>query len=479
MANPINERYEALRPPFQAAGQGHVFAFWPELTSDQKRQLLDDLGRINLKQLADLRRIVLNADASPAAPTDLAPATVIPRESVSREIIERGRALLAAGKVAVLTVAGGQGTRLGFDGPKGAFPISPVANKTLFQLFAESILATGRRYGSPITWYIMTSPENARATRSFFESHSFFGLSQEQVRFFPQGVMPSFDPMGRIRLSDKHRLALSPDGHGGSLLAMASTGTLADMATKGIEQISYTQVDNPLVACLDPVFIGLHDAHGSDMSSKTLPKADDLERVGNFALVGDRLTVIEYSDLSEELAHAKNEDGSRRFDAASVAIHILSRSFVERLTAQGSGFALPWHVAKKKVPCVNLDTGELTDPAAPNAVKLEVFVFDALSMAKNPILVGTSRAEEFSPVKNKTGVDSVDTARRDLSRRAAWWLERAGMKIPRDAQGEPTASYEISPLVALDAEELAARAAAGGLLPSEPPAAGEGFCLDT
>jgi UDP-N-acetylglucosamine/UDP-N-acetylgalactosamine diphosphorylase len=129
------------------------------------------------------------------------------------------------------------------------------------------------------------------------------------------------------------------------------------------------------------------------------------------------------------------------------------------------------------VPCVDLSTGERVDPSTPNAVKLEAFVFDALPLAKNPILVGTSRAEEFSPVKNKTGVDSVDTARRDMSLRAARWLERAGMKIPRDAQGNPTASYEISPLVALDAEELAQRAAAGGLLPAEPPVAGEGFYL--
>lgn len=478
MADPINERYEALNPSLLAAGQDHVFAFWPELSSDQKHQLLDDLGRIDIGRLAELRRIVLGADASPAPPTDLEPATVIPRESVGREIVERGRVLLAAGKVAALTVAGGQGTRLGFDGPKGAFPVSPVANKTLFQLFAESILATGRRYGSPITWYIMTSPQNARATRSFFQSHRFFGLSQEHVRFFPQGVMPSFDPMGRILLSDKHRLALSPDGHGGSLLALASTGTLADMAARGIEQISYSQVDNPLVACLDPVFIGLHDVHGSDMSSKTLPKADDLERVGNFALVGGRLTVIEYSDLPEALAHAKNKDGSRRFDAANVAIHILSRSFVERLTAEASGFALPWHAAKKKVSCVDPSTGERIDPTAPNAVKLEAFVFDALALARSPILAGTSRAEEFSPVKNKTGVDSVETARRDMSRRAARWLEHAGMKVPRDARGEPTASYEISPLVALDAEELAERAAAGGRLPAEAPAAGEDFYLE-
>ncbi|HVP12750.1 MAG TPA: UDPGP type 1 family protein, partial [Phycisphaerae bacterium] len=423
----------------------------------QRRQLLDDLSCINVKALPELVRLAMTGQTTALPNAALLPVQVIPRESVGTEVVARGRSLLEAGKVAAFTVAGGQGTRLGFDGPKGAFPISPVRNKPLFQIFAEGILATDRRYGCRTQWYIMTSPANDAETRQFFREHSHFGMEAGQVTFFQQGVMPAFDQDGRILLDEKHRLTLAPDGHGGSLLALARTGMLADMAERGVEYISYFQVDNPLVMCLDPVFIGLHAAHKTEMSSKALPKADDLERVGNFAMAGGRQMVIEYSDLPDELAHARNPDGSRKFDAGNIAIHLLSRSFVERLTADPASFALPWHKARKKVPYVDLTSGRRIEPAEPNAIKLESFVFDALPLAKHPVVMGTSRAEEFSPVKNATGVDSVDTARRDTSRRAARWLEVAGFKVPRNAAGEPDAVFEISPLLALDAEQLGER----------------------
>jgi len=459
MSETIDRRYKRIRPALDAIGQAHVLAFWKELSEEQKLRLLDDLEQIDIGALPELGRLATQTQQRRTTWDSFAPAPVIPRESVGGEIVERGRSLLTSGKVAALTVAGGQGTRLGFDGPKGALPISPVKNKSLFQLFAESILASQRRYknNEPIAWYIMTSPANDRATQSFFRTHRFFGLAPGQVRFFQQGVMPALDREGRLLLRERHRLALSPDGHGGCLLALAKSGMLADMAGRGIELVSYFQVDNPLVACLDPAFIGLHDERGSEMSSKTLPKADDLERVGNFLLADGRLTVIEYIDfvhLPDEVVHGRTETGSRKYDAANAAIHLLSRSFLERITAGAAGFALPWHVAAKKVPHIDLNTGRRNEPDATNGIKLEAFIFDALPLAANLILMGTSRAEEFSPVKNKTGVDSVETARLDMSRRAARWLEQAGVKVPRDEHGEPTAFYEISPMVALDAEEF-------------------------
>ena len=449
--------HENLRARFQAVGQEHVFTFWRELTEAERGQLLDDLSRVNVSELPALSRLAVSETAH-HIPTDaLKPVPVISRATAGSAARERGRSLLKAGKVAAFTVAGGQGTRLGFDGPKGAFGISPVKNKPLFQLFAEAIRATSRRYGCRVPWYVMTSPANDADTQAFFREQGFFGMPPECVTFFQQGVMPAFDRSGKILLDDRHRVALSPDGHGGSLLALAQTGMLVDMARRGIEHVSYFQVDNPLVYCLDPVFIGLHDLHGSEMSSKSLPKADDFERVGNFALHDGKLVVIEYSDLPNELARARNADGSRKFDAGSIAIHILSRRFVERLTADPASFGLPWHRALKKVPCVDAATGRRTDPPEPNAIKLESFVFDALPLARNPIVVETDRAEEFSPVKNATGVDSVETTRRDMNRRAARWLESAGFGIARTPPGEPDGTFEISPLLALDAEHLAER----------------------
>ena len=463
MTGQLETRYQVLNAALASAGQAHVFAYWNELPEDRKAQLLDDLECINLQQLPRLCQLVIEPGPEQTVSKGIKPATVFSRHSVSVDTINRGRALLAEGKVAALTVAGGQGTRLGFDGPKGAFQISPIKNKSLFQLFAESILATERRYETRIPWYIMTSPSNDEATRAFFGEHRFFGLTQDRVSFFRQGVMPSFDPDGRILLEQKHRVALSPDGHGGTLLAMATTGVLTSMAAQGIEYISYFQVDNPLVMCLDPVFIGLHAEGGSDMSSKAVPKADDFERVGNFISIDGRLEVIEYSDLSDEFARARNEDGSRKFDAANIAVHILSRTFVERLTADQTSFALPWHTAKKKVPHIDLNTGRRFEPTEPNAVKLESFIFDALPLAANSILLETTREEEFSPVKNNSGIDSVETSRRDQNRRAARWLEAAGLTVPRDDHGEPSGTFEISPLTALEAEYLVQRAESGDI----------------
>lgn len=454
MSTPSNE--SSLRAVFRAVGQEHVFAFWDGLDAGQRQELLSDLSLISVEQLPRLRQIVLGHGAVHAAPGDVQPPTVIRREAVTTEQMQIGRRLLSEGKVAAFTVAGGQGTRLGYDGPKGAFPIGPISHKPLFQLFAEAIIATDRKYGGVTHWYIMTSPQNDAATKAFFDEFRYFGMPADRVHFFTQGVMPAFDRDGRILLDQPHRVALSPDGHGGSLLAMATSGTLADLAARGIEHISYFQVDNPLVKPLDPAFLGLHAASGSEMSSKTLPKADDLERVGNFVMIGGRLAVIEYSDLPEALARRRNADGSRTFDAANIAVHVLSRAFVERLTRDRAAFGLPWHRAEKKVPCIDLNSGQRVEPSAPNAVKLEAFIFDALPLAERAVLMETSRAEEFSPVKNATGVDSVETAKRDISRRAAAWLARAGVAIPRMGD-EPDGVFEISPLYALDAEDVAAR----------------------
>lgn len=454
MTSKTEPNRDRIRQQFDEVGQGHVFTFWDRLGASERNELIADLASVNVAQLPSLARLAASEDHQTHVPDDLMPAEVVRPEAVTPETIRRGQSLLAEGKVAAFTVAGGQGTRLGFDGPKGAFPISPVRNKPLFQLFAECILGTARTYGREIDWYIMTSPVNHDATRQFLESNGFFGLAPQRVHFFQQGVMPAFDRQGKILLDQPHRLALSPDGHGGSLLALATSGMLADMAAKGVEHLSYFQVDNPLVHCLDPAFLGLHDKTGSEMSSKTLPKADDLEKVGNFAMSGGKLMVIEYSDLPEKLARMKNADGSRRFDAANIAIHVLSRAFIERLTADQASFALPWHRAVKKVPHVDLKTGRRIEPAEPNAIKLEAFVFDALPLARNPILLETSREEEFSPVKNAEGVDSVETAKRDMSRRAARWLVEAGVDIPTASDGLPDGLFEISPLLGLSVTQI-------------------------
>jgi len=252
----------------------------------------------------------------------------------------------------------------------------------------------------------------------------------------------------------KDSLALSPDGHGGSLRALKRSGALDDMKRRGVEHLSYFQVDNPIVHTIDPLFLGLHDLTGSEMSSKTVPKADALEKVGNFVVADGAVQVIEYSDLPEKLARQTNEDGGLAFNNGSIAIHALRRTFIERLNAGGS-LQLPWHRAEKKVPYVN-DAGEAVKPDKPNAVKLEQFVFDAIPLAANAIVYTTDRAEEFSPVKNAEGTDSPATCRRDQIRRAAKWLEGAGVDVVRE-HSEPASVLEISPLFATSAAQLKER----------------------
>jgi UDP-N-acetylglucosamine/UDP-N-acetylgalactosamine diphosphorylase len=300
----------------------------------------------------------------------------------------------------------------------------------------------------------MTSDVNDSATRAFFQRHNHFGFDPDLIRFFQQGMMPAFSMDGKLLLSDIDSLALSPDGHGGSLRALARSGALVDMKARGIEHLSYFQVDNPLVQCIDPLFLGLHDLAASGMSSKTVTKAGPGEKVGNFVVGDGVVQVIEYSDLPEAMAKQTNPDGSLRFSYGSIAIHALTVSFIERLNS-GGPVRMPWHRAEKKVPALD-ERGQLVKPDKPNAVKLEQFVFDAIPLAANPLVFITDRAEEFSPVKNAEGADSPTTCRRDQIRRAAKWLAACGIEIPRDGN-EPDATLEISPLFAVTSEQLLAR----------------------
>ena len=462
-------RYQDCLATLQSRGQDHLLRWWNELTPAQRDHLLTEIERVPWDALDPLIRSHVQQKPARHLPARLAPAEVYPqpprpgRESRYEEVRRHGRELLAAGKVAAFTVAGGQGTRLGVDGPKGCVPVTPVRGKTLFQLFAEMVKAGRDRYAVAIPWYIMTSPANHAQTVAYFESEGFFGLPDGDVILFEQGMLPLFSLTGFILLEAKHKLALGPDGHGGSLKALVKRGALDDMKARGVEIISYFQVDNPLVKPFDPLFIGLHDGTGSEMSIKVTPKADDLERVGNVCVADGKLAVIEYSDFPAELAQARSPDGRRRFDAANLAIHLFNVAFVERVIARS--FNIPFRRAHKAVPFID-STGTLVQPTEPNAIKLETFVFDVLPLAESPLVLEVDRAEEFSPVKNATGVDSLETSQRDQVRRACRWLEAAGVEVPRKANGEPDVAVVIAPALALEAEDLKRRP---GLLPELHP----------
>src|SRR3954452_9330932 len=307
---------QALREKLKRIDQSHVLRFWDQLNESQRNKLIGQLSALDLDAIAELAETQVRHKPQIDLPKDIQPVQAYPREGdaerrqLYQQAEQRGHELLRQGKIGAFLVAGGQGTRLGYDGPKGEYPVTPVKNKPLFQVFAEQLIAHGREFGKPIPWYIMTSDVNDAATRAFFTKNNHFGLDPKNVYFFQQGMMPAFSMDGQLLLGEKDSLALSPDGHGGSLRALDKSGALADMRKRGVEHLSYFQVDNPLVHVIDPLFLGLHDLTGSEMSSKTIPKANALEKVGNFVVGDGQTQVIEYSDLPESLALQTNPDGS-------------------------------------------------------------------------------------------------------------------------------------------------------------------------
>ena len=446
---------------FHHAGQGHVFTFFAGCSSDEQRQLLEDAAEIDLEEVARLTRTLLAKDGAAGANlVGLAPAPYEKHPAHGGDAVAwsaakaAGEAALRAGRVAAFTVAGGQGTRLGYDGPKGTFRVTPLQQKSLFQVFAEKILAAGRRYGRPLHWFIMTSHANHAATEAFFAEHRCFGLDRARAHFFRQGRMPAVDFNGKILLETKYSIALSPDGHGGSLRALERSGALDLMQREGIDTLSYFQVDNPLVRCIDPAFIGWHVTRRSELSSKMVTKAYAEEKVGVFCVRDGGLVVREYSDLPLAMQRETDAGGQLRYLAGNIAIHVLDREFVRRIARGGDGVTLPFHRADKKIPTVDA-TGAPLKPEKANGVKFEMFVFDALPFAKNPLVVETLRQDDFSPVKNADGLDSPKTCHDDQLRQFARWLKASGATISTDATGRPAAAIEVSPLFGYDEDSFA------------------------
>jgi len=457
----IEETLKNIKELLQEHSQNHLLAFWDYLSPDQRQDLLTQLNSLDWPKIDGYVAACVKNTPSVKLPADLAPPefyTAQPKNAHERrkyaQARELGEKLISAGKVAAVVVAGGQGTRLGFDRPKGDLPITPVKNKTLFRIFAETIAAASNKYRATCPWYIMTSPFNHHQTIEIFRKNDYYGLEPNNVFIFQQGTLPNFSFDGKILLADKGQIAASPDGHGGGLKALYVGGAVDDMKKRGIEFISYWQVDNPLINIFDPLFIGLHALGRCEMSSKTVIKTGPYEKVGNFCIADGMLTVIEYSDLPDDLAEKQNPvgqaipcgNGSLAFQLGSIAIHIISTAFVEKLNAHG--FSLPIHRAVKKISHIDRK-GNIIEPKKPNGIKLETFIFDALPLAENSIILETIRSQEFAPTKNATGTDSIETTRQMIIDRAADWLQAAGVQVPRKADGSPDCTLEIAPAFAL------------------------------
>ncbi len=445
-------------------GQLHLLDFWEELSADERRGLA---GQIDELDFALIRRLLdgesLSEDWGSVASRSMSPRAIRqsgddnPYSPVTAH--RSGHEAYSAGKMGIVLVAGGQGTRLGFPHPKGMFPIGPVSNRTLFEIHADRILAANRKYGVEIPLYLMTSPATHDETVAFLDTHEQLGLPH--IRVFCQGTMPAVDAeTGRVLLAEKGRLFESPDGHGGTLAALDRNGCLKDMQARGVERLIYFQIDNPMVNIDDPEFVGYHILSGSEMTSRVVAKQDPKEKVGVVVSVDGVLQIIEYSDLPDEHAERRNADGSLAIWAGSIAVHIFDVEFLER--AKTSAKALPFHRANKKVPFVDSD-GFVVQPAEPNAIKFERFIFDLLPSAKNGLVVEVDEATAFAPLKNAKGSpkDTEQTVRAAMVAQHRKWLEAAGGQVADGVQ------VEINPRFAGDADELAEKIERGLLVSAD------------
>ncbi|MBI3832424.1 MAG: UTP--glucose-1-phosphate uridylyltransferase [Planctomycetes bacterium] len=448
-----------LRQRAKAHGQDHVFAFWDKLAEPERQCLASHLFAVDFALIDRLKHEFLAANAAPVAKAKLstAPIVALPKTDAERKAVQaahaEGEKALRAGRLGCFLVAGGQGTRLGFNSPKGCFEIGPITTRSLFQVHAEKIAALRRQYGAKVPWVIMTSDANDAATKAYFEEKNFYGLGKDSVRFCVQANMPAVAPDGKLLLESKSSLALAPNGHGGSIKALHDSGALQWLRGLGVDTLFYFQVDNALNQICDPAFVGRHLLAGAEMSSKVVRKRDWKEPVGVIGHIDGKLGVIEYSDLPEDLAKATDPGGALTYWAGSIAIHVLAVGFVERLNK--GGFQLPYHKARKAVQCIGPDGAALKlKPGEKNGVKFETFVFDALPLARATVTVETAREDDFGPVKNAEGEDSPATARAMLTGLYARWLAAAGCTVPRKPDGTPDCRIEIAPGTSLFGEGL-------------------------
>ncbi|MCH2203186.1 MAG: UDPGP type 1 family protein [Fuerstiella sp.] len=440
--------------------QQHLLRFRGQLSDSQIQLLLAQIRKIDFSLLAGAPKLTTTHNVS-RADCAAAPSSVIawPNSATDHQIRRNagktGCQLLSDAKIAVITVAGGQGSRLGFEHPKGMYPIGPKSDRTLFQIYAEQILARRRKHNALIPWYLMTSAATHDETIAFFERHKFFSLDRDTVFFFQQASLPAIDAeTGAILMDSPGSLCLSPDGHGGMVTALQSSGCLEALKNQGVEHLFYHQVDNPTAIVCDPILLGLHATRQSQLTTLVVRKTGPEERMGVLVDIDGRTEIIEYTELTGEQAAAIDDNDQWIFWAGNTAIHVFRRDFLEFLTEDDT--CLPLHRARKKVNCIDA-TGAISGRQERDAVKFERFIFDALPLAQRTLIVEGDRQREFNPVKNADGNDSPKTARAALSHIGCQWLHTAEQSV---ASGTVV---EISPLLALTAEDLCERLTLGNI----------------
>lgn len=468
---PSADEVSSLKDKYTKAGQEQVFTFYDSLSQDDQARLYHQLAGFDPDYINTITQKALNPPAADGKKVELEPlpesatASIMDSDPADLEKwYKSGLDLTAKNKVAVVLMAGGQGTRLGSSAPKGCFDIGLPSKKSLFQIQAERIrrleILAHKHAGLPadqkvtVPWYVMTSGPTRGPTEAFFEENKYFGLQKENVIIFEQGVLPCISNDGKILLEGKGKVAVAPDGNGGIYQALVVSPVLGDLRKRGVEHVHAYCVDNCLVKVADPTFTGFAAAKNVDIATKVVRKRNATESVGLILQKNGKPDVVEYSEIDTETAEAKDpkQPDVLKFRAANIVNHYYSFRFLESIPSWAKD--LPHHVARKKIPHVDLKSGETVKPEKPNGIKLEQFVFDVFPMLELSkfACLEVKREDEFSPLKNArgTGEDDPDTSKKDIMDQGKRWVEAAGAV----AAGDSSAGVEVSPLVSYGGEGL-------------------------
>lgn len=401
-----SEEFEAK---LKSANQTQIINAYDRADEETKRMLMEQVERIDFNQVADLyettkHEVNFSNDVIEAIP-------YVDKEKLSKDefnkFLEIGENEIKAGRYAVVTMAGGQGTRLGHTGPKGTFDIGLESHKSIFEILIDSLKEDSQKYGVVIPWYIMTSKENNDDTVNFFEEHNYFGYGKENIMFFQQGKLPMVDENGKILINEKGVIKEASDGHGGIFQSMKKNGVTEDMNKRGVKWAFVGPVDNILVKMVDPILLGVMINQNVQAGGKSTVKANAAEKVGVFCKRNGKPGVVEYTEISKEMAERTNEKGELVFAESHLNCNMFSVKAIEDVANKN----LPYHIAHKKASYID-ENGNLVVPEKPNAYKFESFIFDAFDMLDDMAILRVKREEEFAPVKNAEGTDSPETARK-------------------------------------------------------------------
>lgn len=446
---------------YREAGQGHLFNHVDQLSSEERNTFYDNLRKLanrispnGLKQAYKASLAALESENGSKVELRALPKTsyksIIGNTDLANQYTDLGLASIKNGEVAVVLMAGGQGTRLGSSNPKGCYDVNLPSHKSLFQIQAEKIwrLQNISNSKKPIPWYIMTSEPTRVATEAFFIQNSYFGLQKDQICFFNQGTLPALDSTGsKMFLNDPTSIVQSPDGNGGLYHAIRDNGILEDFNKRGVKHIYMYCVDNVLSKVADPIFIGFAIKHGFQLATKAVRKRDADESVGLIVSKNGKPCVIEYSEISKELTEERDSDGLLKFRAGNIVNHYYSIELLQRQLTHWCENAT-YHIAQKKIPHYNSKTKEYVKPEEPNGVKLEQFIFDVfpeIPLDKFGCLE-VERSEEFSPLKNAPGSanDNPDTAREAYLQLGTSWLIKVGASVKENIKVEVSNTISYS-----------------------------------